>query len=501
MPSPSLEIKPELDLAQFRVNLASIAGGESRRAEGDDPWGAIAAKHAQGGSRQSADENETAMPATANATNSAGRSAPREAVPFVPLAPANFVEAGLTESEVEALILKFLLNRGTASGRRIAGQIKLPFALLEKFLQHLKDDRLVVYKAAAPLGDYLYEATEVGCERARRYSERCTYFGAAPVPLADYVASVHAQSLSRQRPRFEAIQAAFADLVLSPEVIQQVAQAVHAGRGMFLHGAPGNGKTSIAERITRSFGESIWVPRAISASGEIVRLYDPSNHEALPAPVLGGENAVDERWIRIRRPTIVVGGELTLESLEITSVAATGIGEAALQMKSNCGTLVIDDFGRQRVGPKELLNRWIVPMEKRYDFIHLPSGRKIQIPFDQMLVFSTNLEPRDLVDEAFLRRIPYKIEIVDPSEGQFRELFRRTAAAMSISYPPETLDYLLLRHYQAHGRRLRCCHARDLLMQIENLCSLLNAPRQVTRESLDAAVKNYFAMMDVRGEG
>jgi hypothetical protein len=204
---------------------------------------------------------------------------------------------------------------------------------------------------------------------------------------------------------------------------------------------------------------------------------------------------IDHRWVRIRRPTIIVGGELTLESLEIRMDRQTGIGEAPLQLKSNCGTLVIDDFGRQRVAPAELLNRWIVPLEKRYDFLTVASGRKIQVPFDQFVIFSTNLEPRELVDEAFLRRIPYKIDVSNPSEDQFRQLFAALAAKAGVAFAAEDLDCLIEHCYRQTGRTMRFCHARDLLHQIEVYWDYLGQPRRLSREAIQASANNYFSMV------
>jgi hypothetical protein len=204
---------------------------------------------------------------------------------------------------------------------------------------------------------------------------------------------------------------------------------------------------------------------------------------------------VDKRWVRIRRPTIVVGGELTMDNLELTLNMSTGISEAPMQLKSNCGTLVIDDFGRQRMSTNELLNRWIVPLEKRYDFLNLANGKKIQVPFDQLIIFSTNLEPKDLVDDAFLRRIPYKIEVCDPSEEEFRDLFKMMAPKLGFEYREGPVDYLIETHYKAVNRRFRCCQPRDLLLQVRNYCYFANEPPEMTDELMDFAVENYFAVM------
>ncbi len=418
--------------------------------------------------------------------------------PFVPPEPQTLEDTGLAQVQIEALAMKYLLALGAATGRQVAQQLQLPFVILEGVLRQMKLDQLVVYLRSAPMGDYLYQLTDLGRERARRYMQECSYHGAAPVPLEDYVHSVAQQSLARERPSQQALHQAFSDLLINPRMFNRLGPAVHSGRGMFLYGAPGNGKTSIAERVTQAFGSYIWIPRAIVVDGEIIRLFDPSNHEEIPLPSEEGPLSsltVDRRWVRIRRPTIVVGGELTMDNLEVTVNRATGICEAPLQLKSNCGTLVIDDFGRQKMSIDELLNRWIVPLEKRVDFLNLPNGKKIQVPFDQLIVFSTNLEPRDLVDEAFLRRIPYKIEVVDPSEDEFRELFRIMSRRLQVRYDEAALDYLIETHYRRPGRPFRCCHPRDLLSQIVCYCQFLQREPEMTPELFDLAVENYFSVM------
>jgi hypothetical protein len=415
---------------------------------------------------------------------------------FVPLEPTTLHEAGVSGGLLESLVMKFLLANGNATGREAAAQVKLPFKLVEDLLRQLKNDQLVVYRDTAPMNDYQYQLTDLGRERGRRYADHCTYFGAAPVAFEDYVASVRAQSLTRQRPTKEDLERAFGDLLLSKKMFARLGPAINSGRGMFLYGAPGNGKSSIAERVTRAFGSQIWIPRAVGVEGEILRLFDPSNHEEVPLEKADGlidNRQIDKRWVRIKRPTIIVGGELTMSSLEVTLNASTNICESPLQMKSNCGTLVIDDFGRQRMTTSELLNRWIVPLEKRHDFLNLPNGKKIEVPFDQLVIFSTNLEPKDLVDDAFLRRIPYKIDVVDPTEDEFRQLFRSLAPKMGFIHSEEALDYLIRTHYV--GRPFRCCHPRDLLLQIKNLCDFQGQLPLMSEENFDFAADNYFAVM------
>ena len=416
---------------------------------------------------------------------------------FFPSEPQSLRETGLTFSEVEGLILKYLLNCGTAAGRHIASQIKLPYGLISPILSELKSQLLVTYRDSAPMNDYLYELTDTGLRRARQRNDRCTFFGAAPVHLKDYVESVLTQSIEKSKPKLADLKRAFAELQLPPAVISQIGQAVNAGRALFLYGQPGNGKTCIAERVIRAVSEYVWIPRTITVTDEIIRLYDPSTHEAVQFESEDDDfdvsNRLDQRWILIKRPTVVTGGELTLEMLECNRNPATGINEAPLQMKSNGGALVIDDFGRQRISTTELLNRWIVPLEKGHDYLALPSGRHIEVPFAQLLVFSTNLDPAQIVDEAFLRRIPYKVEVFDPSEADFTALFCRLAAQQGFSFDPRIVEYLLGKHFRSTGRGLRFCHARDILLQVKNLCEFHDQPLKLTENNIDVAVYNYFA--------
>lgn len=417
---------------------------------------------------------------------------------YIPREPTTVREAGLSDSDVEALILKCLLSKGEASGRDMADQVRLPFVIMDELMRQMKYDQLLVYRGTSTMNDYVYQLTDLGRERARRLVEHCSYYGAAPVPLKDYIQGVEAQSLTRQHPTCEDLTRAFEDLLINKKMLGRLGPAINSGRGMFLFGAPGNGKTSIAERITRAFGQFIWIPRAIGIDGEIIRLFDPNSHEEAPLPTntaLWDGAQIDKRWIRIRRPTIVVGGELMMENLEVTINTSTGISESPVQLKSNCGTLVIDDFGRQKMSIDQLLNRWIVPLEKRFDFLNLPNGKKIQVPFDQLIVFSTNLEPKDLVDDAFLRRIPYKIEVGDPSEDEFRHLFELMCPKLGFEYDAAAIDYVIQTHYKAVNRKFRCCQPRDLLQQVRNHCLYQKLPPKLSPEYFDLAVENYFAIM------
>jgi hypothetical protein len=427
-----------------------------------------------------------------------GDQSPEEVEAFKPKCPQDIVETGLLAEEIERLILKFLLAQGGSSGRGIAAQHRVPFAIIDPLVKSMKKDQLLTLVSSAEMGDYIYGITDLGRERARRYMDECTYFGCAPVVLKDYLTAMHEQTIAGQVVNEEDLKEAFSDLLINDDMLERLGPAINSGRGMFLFGEPGNGKTSIAERITQCFGSTIWIPRALSVDGEIIRLFDPGVHEEVTSENNEGLfdlSGIDPRWVQITRPTVIAGGELTMAELEVTLNTATRICEAPLQLKSNCGTLVIDDFGRQRMPVTELLNRWIVPLEKRYDFLNLPSGKKVQVPFDQLIIFSTNLEPKQLVDGAFLRRIPYKIKVPDPSVDEFKEIVRRMSPKLGFQYDEAAVDHLVEKHYHAVNRPFRSCQPRDLLLQVRNYCAFRDLPRKMTPAAFDFAVSNYFSIM------
>ena len=413
---------------------------------------------------------------------------------FIPEPPENFAEASITSAMAESLLCKYLLAHGSAPGRELSETLALPLKDCKEMLTNMKNQQLVFYLDSGQL-DFTYGLTEQGRDRARKYVDECSYLGTAPVGLKAYIDSVHEQTIANEMPQREDLQRAFADLLISEEMFSRLGPAINSGRGMFLYGAPGNGKTSIAERITSCFGTQIWIPKTLQVDGQVIMLFDPQVHEPVEvgSAVLKA-NQHDQRWIKIKRPTIVVGGELTMDALEIRYDTVSKFSHAPLQLKSNCGSLVIDDFGRQRINPFELLNRWIVPLEKRYDFLQLTTGTKIQVPFDQLIIFSTNLEPKDLVDDAFLRRIPYKIEVADPSEAEYRQLMQIMSEKLGVAPDPEALDHLLAR-YRSEERPFRCCHPRDLLSQIKNQCDYERRGSTMTKENFDFAMTNYFTIM------
>ena len=416
---------------------------------------------------------------------------------FMPSRPESIDAAGLRLNDLFPLILKYLFLHGNSSGNSISKQIKLPFDLTTPALEALKADLLVVLKTSAGIGDYEYELTPKGVEQARIHLSRSTYCGAAPVSIAEYQDSVLRQSIRNLNPNFQDVANALSDLEVTDLTVNQMGQAINSGKSMFLFGAPGNGKTSLAKRAINSISPALWIPRSITVGGEVIRVFDPSVHDPMPMPQAEGltANEIDDRWIRIHRPTIVVGGELEMKHLEATLNPVTGIIEAPIHVKSNCGCLVVDDFGRQQISTTELLNRWIVPMESGVDYLNLPSGRQISLPFDQFLVFSTNLEPTSLCDEAFLRRIPYKVEVFDPTEEQFRNLFQSELTSQGFEVEEGTVDQLIEYHYKRANRPFRFCHVGDLLAQCRDFCDFHGKNLLFNRDIVELAVLNYFAGM------
>lgn len=413
---------------------------------------------------------------------------------YFPAEPMSVEDTGLPLSLIESLMIKRLALTGICSGRKLAEHVCLPFRILEEVYQSLRARQVLVHKSSAPLNDYNYALTDAGRELAQAAMKACAYVGPAPVPLVDYVMSVEAQSIRAEAPRREQLEEAFRDILIDERLFESLGPAINSGAGLFLYGSPGNGKSTLARRITMCFGQRIWIPHAIVEDGQIIKVYDAGFHENAE----GSDEALvkaathDRRWLKIRRPTVVVGGELTMDGLEIRHDPRGNVSEASLQMKSNCGCLLIDDFGRQRAEPMELLNRWIIPLENRIDYLTLSTGKKIQVPFEQLIIFSTNLEPSDLVDEAFMRRIPYKIEIGDPSDTEFVKLFEYCASQFGCEFRPQVIERLLAKHYHAKGRARRRCHPRDLMMQVRNFCAYHDLPVELRDDYFDRVVNCYF---------
>jgi len=415
----------------------------------------------------------------------------------VPAMPATLEETGLSIGQVEQLLVKTLYN-GELTGLGLADHMRLPYPIFEPLIERLRNERLIEVRGAAATGasSYRYALTDLGRDRAHKFFETSLYAGAAPVPLAKYVAYMSDLMAARGYMDRDRLAQGFSHLIISDHVLEQLGPAVNAGKAVFLYGAPGNGKTVIAEGMGRTLGGDIWVPHAIDVDGHVVTMYDPIIHHTVESE--SGATSViiqkteDRRWVRIRRPVVMVGGELTLDMLDLRFNPLSKFYEAPIQLKANGGVFLVDDFGRQRQRPQDLLNRWIVPLESRIDFLTLHTGKKFQVPFDVLSVFATNLDPDSLADEAFLRRIPYKIPITDPSLEEFTAIFELNCRRRKMRFHGVMVAYLMRRHYAPVGRALRACHPRDLLDQITALCRYRGIEPAITRELIDAACESYF---------
>lgn len=409
---------------------------------------------------------------------------------FEPRMPQNLEEAGLTSSLVDDLLLKRLFLGGPQTAGSLADKICLPFLLVLSNLNEMRRLHLTHVTGSQGYGErnYVYMLTEGGEDRSRSAFERNMYDGPAPVPLADYIESVKQQSIRDVTITRRDVEEAFQDLVLHAEIINEIGPAINAGQSLFFYGAAGNGKTALATRITRALGTDVFVPFAIEIDGSIIEFYDPVCH--LPAKEQGED--FDPRWLRVRRPTVVVGGELKLDSLDLTYSSTRKTYEAPYQMKANTGMFLIDDFGRQQMSPADLLNRWIVPLELRVDYLKLATGRKLEVPFDELLVFSTNLDPSNLMDEAFLRRIKYKVKARDPDKDMFRRIFQGACEFYGVPYDEDGFEYLVEEHYFKVGRPFRGVHPRDLLDQLVALARYIEEPPRMSPMMLDSVVGTYF---------
>jgi predicted ATPase with chaperone activity len=407
--------------------------------------------------------------------------------------PQNVDETGLDISFISDLILKVIFFNSMTTAQAIADTICLPFFnVVDRALTLLKREELVEVAGSSGFGElaYQYVVTPKGAARAHDVVARSAYVGPAPVTLESYKEVVKAQSIGQVRVTPQDVRRATADLIVPDEILDILGQAVTTGRSLFLYGEPGNGKTVLAERVVELLGGSVLMPHAVTVDGQIIKVFDLHNHIPIGTP--GARNEIDRRWVVCRRPYVVVGGELLLQSLDLVWDTSNKFYEAPFQMKANNGMFMIDDFGRQQVRPSELLNRWIVPLEKRIDFLTLHTGKKIEIPFDEIIVFSTNLAPKDLVDEAFLRRIQCKVKIENPTLDAYREIFRRQCDALAVPFDQNGLVYLLREHYVKPKRELRACHPRDILRTLTGIARYLDKPAALTPELIDRACHTYF---------
>ena len=433
-----------------------------------------------------------------------------EAVPtasnqYIPRVPSTYEELGLSVPYVMEMVLRTVFNRGQITGSDIANSLCIPFTVASPILQRMRNQMLidsVGQNGSSGYASFIYEIKPPkGSAALQEALEKTSYFGPCPVPFADYVESVLAQTVKKLVVTRRSIRKAFEDLIINDTAFNEIGPAINSASSIFFFGYPGNGKTSIAERITRLMGDTVYIPYAVEANGEIIKVYDPIQHTAIKeeAPIgMGFEGLLkkggeyDRRFIKIKRPTIVVGGELNLPMLDLKYNTIGKYYEAPLQMKANGGIFMIDDFGRQMMRPMDLLNRWIVPLEKKYDYLTTTTGTKIEVPFDQILIFSTNLDPTQLADEAFLRRIKFKIEVRDPDEAQYRRIWELVCKGRRVDHDPCGIDYLINKWYRPENRPFRMCQPRDILDQMISIAKYNMERVNFSPDLIDAACATYF---------
>jgi predicted ATPase with chaperone activity len=419
-----------------------------------------------------------------------------------PPAPTTVAESGLNIDVLIQLVLKTLHLAGTIDGLDLSARLGVPFSVLEPALDELKWQHHCEIVSGSMLGGpaFKYRITDAGRERAALFLQNNHYVGVAPVPLEQYRAYMRLfrdTVVNHATP--ERVRAAFGHLVLTDRVLDNLGPAIRAGRSLFLYGPPGNGKTVISQAISNLLDGDIAIPHAIEVEGAIIRFYDPVNHKAVPDDEDDGQQAgldrgpaFDRRWIRCRRPTIMVGGELTLDSLEVNYSPSAGFYRAPVQALANGGVLVVDDFGRQHCTPRDLLNRWIVPLETGHDYLTLQTGLKFDIPLATFVVFATNVRPSELVDEAFLRRIQYKVFAESPTHQDFLRIFRNYCATLGVEFDAALVESVLRDYFRPRRIALRGCQPRDLVNQALAMADYAGLERRLTPALLEAACNSYF---------
>jgi predicted ATPase with chaperone activity len=421
-----------------------------------------------------------------------------------PKPPETLAETGLSEEFVVDLVLKTLYVQGARTGKQLADSLKLPFTFVDDQLLNMQQRRFLEVRSTqgASRAGYTFDLTGEGRARAREALEASQYVGPAPVPFAQYRQMVAAQSIQQVQINRQTLEQAFDWLVLNQETLDEVGPAINSGRSLFLFGGSGNGKTAIAETIARLLGGSLYIPYAIEVDGQIMVVYDPLYHRSpldktKPAAEDGDDIWLpdtdhDLRWVLAARPVVLAGGELTLDQLDLQYDPFTKLYQAPFQVKANGGVLIVDDFGRQRVPPRDLLNRWIVPLEKRLDFLTLHTGAKFPVPFDCLLVIATNLDPKQLVEEAFLRRIHYKIRVESPTVEQYEKIFERYCREHAIQYDPAAVRQIYRNFYHAHSIAPRGCHSRDLIDHLLDIAKYLEIPPTLSQDLVERAGRSYF---------
>ncbi len=406
-----------------------------------------------------------------------------------PPVPEELAETGIAEGFLCDLALKHVAMVPEPTTTTLAERLHLPRTLTEDILQKLYREKLIEVRQQTTEGWTRYAMLDHGWDRLARLLSVSGYTGPAPVSLQDYTHMMRLQSIPSDPASMEVARAAFHDLVLPETLLQTLGCVINSRRSLFLTGLPGTGKTAVAERINGALSGAIWIPYAIEIDGQIIRVFDNHCHRLAPEDEPSG--GYDRRWALIKRPLVIVGGELTLENADLTWSESAKFYEAPFQIKSNGGTLVIDDFGRQRVAPQDLLNRWIVPLERRVDYLALHTGKKIEVPFEQLVVFSTNLDENDLADQAFLRRMGYRARVEPPTSAAYCEIFRRQAYTRGVRCEQAILDHVVNK-YRIEHRQMKGCEPRDLLDRVTDICLFEGQPLELSPQVLDVAWRNYF---------
>jgi Mg-chelatase subunit ChlI len=421
---------------------------------------------------------------------------------FTPEQPETVEATGLNRTFLYEHVLRVIYNKGRASGAELSDELKLSYRIVDVLLTELRNQELIDIGGQRGFGDINYEyiLTPRGNAAAQDALLKTMYAGPAPVTLEEWIESVKAQTVRDVVVTRRNIREAFKGLVIDESILNMVGPAVNSASSVMLFGFPGNGKTTIAERITHLMGDDIFIPYTVYADGALIKMYDSIVHEP-PKKELPADLEYDRRWVRISRPVVITGGELTLDGLGLVYNKDSRIYEAPFQMKANCGIFLIDDFGRQQVRVFDLLNRWIVPLEKRYDFLTTVTGKKIQIPFDQLIMFSTNLDPNDLGDDALLRRIKFKFEIIDPTEEQWREIWQIMCRVLKVPYESKGIDYLVAKWYKPDNRPFRMCQPRDILLQMMAIAKYNMETVTLNADLLDAACATYFTSKEKKNFG